>query len=148
MEIYQLVLIAFWKVVKRRIEAGTYVHESPIRLAIGIARRVIRNAKRTHRRKACQSLPNELAAVGDVATICDEDFKRHLIAAFATLTPIQRRVVDAYLAYVDQSGKLRGGRYQQMADDLGLRPDVVRSIFRRGIAKIRWYFQFAAKHRA
>jgi len=141
LDVYQDVLLSIWMVVKRKIDLGIYVSDNPMRLALGVAKRVIRNAKRKARRNPWHPLADDFVALGRPSGELDDEFKKNVLAAFATLTPIQRRVMDAYLAYVDEFGKIRGGRYRQIACDLSITPDTVRSVFRRAMSKIKSYLK-------
>ena len=139
MDVYQTVLIAFWRIVTRKLIAGQYDPTNPMRLALGITSRVVRSARRRNRLHRFQALVIRLDEEQRPANDMDEDFRRDLLSAFRTLSPVQRRVVDAHLVYVNTSGKIRGGRYRRIALDLGLTESAVRSIFRKAIRKLNRY---------
>jgi DNA-directed RNA polymerase specialized sigma24 family protein len=141
LDVYQTVLIAFWRVVARKLAAGAYDPDNPMRLALGIASRAIRAARRKAGRHPFLALVARLDGERAPDGEADECFHRDLLAAFRTLTPVQRRVIDAHLAYLDATGKVRGGRYRRIALDLGLTEAAVRAVFRKAVRKLNTYLK-------
>jgi RNA polymerase sigma factor (sigma-70 family) len=138
MDVCQETLVKFWEIVDQKLTAGEYDHEHPMRLAVGIASIQIKQARRTALRRAqLAGSPANAETVAHRPDADDSDFRAILLAAYCTLTPFQRQVVDAVLAYSDETGSVRGGRYREIAARLSAPENAVRGAFRRALDKIK-----------
>ncbi len=146
LDVYQRVLVGFWTTVRKKLANGTFDSDDPIRLAFGVATRVIRNARSKAHRINRMNVFQELSDYEVAPSWSHEQTNQDLLDAVTTLTPIQRRVLEAFCTRVDETGFVRRGRYRWIADTLGLEPGTVRSVFRHGLAKVRRHMRQVTDH--